>query len=320
MRLLVIGGTVFVGRAVVEAALARGDEVTVFHRGLHGRGLFDGVEEILGDRETDLDRLAGRSWDAVVDTCGFRPEHVGASAAALADSVERYVFISTVGVYRDWPTAPVPGEEAPLHESDVDDYSELKAASERAAEAAMPGRVAQVRPGTIVGPHENIGRLPWWLRRMARGGRVMAPGPPDAPIQAIDVRDLAEFSLDAPPGAYNAISEPGSATWGELLEACRQVTGGHAELVWTDPARVLAEVEEPWSELPIWPSPGLDGLFAAWPRRALEAGLRTRPLAETVRDTWAWLSGPEGDLSEWRSELRAPGLDPAIERALLAEP
>jgi nucleoside-diphosphate-sugar epimerase len=276
------------------------------------------VEEILGDRETDLGRLAGRSWDAVVDTCGFRPEHVGASAAALADAVDRYVFISTAGVYRDWPEAPIPGEEAPLHEGDEDDYSVLKAASERAAEAAMPGRVAQVRPGTIVGPHENIGRLPWWLDRMARGGAVMAPGPPDAPIQVIDARDLAEFALDAPPGAYNAIGEPGHATWGELLEACRAVTGGGAELVWTEPELVLAEVEEPWDQLPIWPSPAYPGLFGVWPRRALEAGLRTRPVAETVADTWAWLSAPDGELSEWRSELRARGLDPEIERALLA--
>jgi 2'-hydroxyisoflavone reductase len=317
MRLLVIGGTVFVGRAVVEAALARGDEVTVFHRGRHGRGLFEGVEEIFGDRETDLDRLAGRAWDAVVDTCGFRPEHVGASAAALSDAVERYVFISTAGVYRDWPVEAIPGEEAPLHEGEEDDYSVLKAASERAAEAAMPGRVAHVRPGTIVGPHENIGRLPWWLDRMARGGRVMAPGTPEAPIQLIDARDLAEFSLDAPPGAYNAIGGPGQTTWGELLEACRAVAGGRAELVWTEAARVLAAVEEPWTQLPIWPDPSYPGLFAVWPRQALQAGLRTRPVEETVRDTWAWLSAPDGELSPWRSELRAAGLDPEIERALL---
>jgi 2'-hydroxyisoflavone reductase len=313
MRLLVIGGTVFVGRAVAEAALARGDEVTLFHRGRHGRDLFDGVETILGDRTSDLDRLAGREWDAVVDTCGFRPDDVRASGRALADSVGRYVFVSTIGVYRDWPYRPVADEHAPLHEGDEDDYSVLKAACERALEAELPGRVAQVRPGTIVGPHENIGRLPWWLARMARGGRVVAPRPPDAPIQLVDVRDLASLLLDAAPGAYNAVTPPGALRWGELLETCRDVTGAHAELVWTDAERVVEVVDDSWIELPLWPPPDLPAVFAAQASPAL----RTRPVRETVADTWAWLAGPQGKLSDWRSELRAPGLSEERERELL---
>jgi 2'-hydroxyisoflavone reductase len=312
MRVLVIGGTVFVGRAVVEAALARGDDVTVFHRGLHGVEPA-GVEAVHGDRTRDLDRLAGREWDVVVDTCGFRPEHVAASARALRDAVDRYVFVSTAGVYRDWPMEPV-SVDSPLHDSDADDYSELKAACERALEAELPGRVAQVRPGMILGPHENIGRLPWWLQRMAAGGRVMAPGPPDAPIQLVDARDLAELLLDAAPGAYNAVSPVGALRWGELLEAARDVTGGGAEPVWTEPERVVSVVGESWTELPLWPPPEYPAVYA------VEASpqLRTRPLRETVADTWAWLSGPDGALSEWRSELRATGLDPERERALLA--
>ena len=215
VNVLVIGGTVFVGRAVVEAALARGDEVTIFHRGQHGRGLYD-VETILGDRRTDLGRLNGRSWDRVVDTCGFAPEDITAIDCGT------YAFVSTAGVYRDWPLEPIAGEEAALHLVG-DDYSALKAATERAADAAMPDRVAHIRPGVIVGPRENIGRLPYWLERIARGGRVLAPEPRDAPIQLIDARDLAAFCLDAPAGAFNAISRPGAWTWGELLET---VSGG----------------------------------------------------------------------------------------------
>jgi len=320
MRLLVIGGTVFVGRAVVAEALARGDEVTVFHRGRHGRDLFDGVETILGDRATDLDRLAGREWDVVVDTCGFRPEHVTASARALAEAVGRYVFVSTAGVYRDWPYRPVSDERAPLHEGDEEDYSVLKAACERALEAELPGRVVQVRPGTIVGPHENIGRLPWWLRRMAAGGEVAAPGPPEARLQLIDARDLAAWMLDmaegARAGAYNAIAPPGSTVWGELLGAAREVTGGTARLRWVDAARVEREVAEPWDALPLWPIPSLPGLYGMSGARAAEAGLRPRPVPATVEDTWAWLAAG-AELEDWRTELRATGLSAEAERALL---
>jgi nucleoside-diphosphate-sugar epimerase len=320
MRLLVIGGTVFVGRAVVEAALRRGDAVTVFHRGQHGRGLFgDRVETILGDRGADLERLRGREWDVVVDTCGFDPEAVGASARALADSVERYVFVSSAGVYRDWPVRPVAGEDAPRHERG-DDYSASKAACERALEAVVGERAVLVRPGVIVGPHENIGRLPWWLARMARGGDVLAPGPPEAPIQLIDARDLAAFALDAPPGAYNAISAPGAWTWGELLRLAREVTGGAARLVWVDGERLAPLLDEPWDQLPMWPAPQADmaAVYGVGADRAVAAGLRLRPLADTVRDTWAWLSAPGAALDDWRSELRAGGLAPERERELLA--
>ena len=315
MKLLVIGGTVFVGRATVEAALARGDEVTIFHRGQHGAELFGEVERIVGDRRTDLDKLAGRQWDTVVDTCGFEPQDVAASAQAL--DVGLYVFVSTAGVYRDWPALPIASEEAPLHQTG-DGYSELKAACERAAEAALPGRVACVRPGVIVGPHENIGRLPWWLQRMERGGRVLAPGPAEAPMQLIDARDLADFMLGlSGPGAYNAISPPGAFTWSELLRTARDVVNPEAELVWADGHAVATALDDPWSQLPMWPAPvaGLGSVYGVASDRAEAAGLRTRPLQETITDTWAWLSDG-GTLDEWRSELRAVGLDPERERAL----
>ena len=216
VKLLVIGGTVFLGRAVVAAALARDHAVTIFHRGFHNPELFPEAEHLLGDRTRDLSALLGREWDAVIDTCGFEPEHVGAAAELLADRVGHYGFVSSGSVYPEWGDVLVT-EDSPVFESDEREYGPLKAACERAAEAAMPGRVLAARAGVIVGPHENIGRLPRWLWRLAEGGEVLAPGPPDAPLQLIDARDLATWMLDmaesARGGAFNAISRPGSATW-----------------------------------------------------------------------------------------------------------
>jgi 2'-hydroxyisoflavone reductase len=320
MRLLVIGGTVFLGRAVVAAALARGHAVTIFHRGVHNPDLFPEAEHLLGDRTRDLSALRGRDWDAVIDTCGFEPEHVGAAAELLADRVAHYGFVSSGSVYPGWGEVPVT-EDSPVFESDEREYGQLKAACERAAEEAMPGRVLAARAGVIVGPHENVGRLPRWLHRLAEGGDVLAPGPPDAPIQLIDARDLAAWMLDMAAagraGAYNAIAPPGSASWGELLEAARAVTGGRAELRWADPAWVEARVEEPWTELPLWPIPSLPGLYGMAGARAAAAGLAPRPLGETVADTWAWL-GAGGTLDDWRAEVRASGLSGEAERELLA--
>jgi 2'-hydroxyisoflavone reductase len=320
MRLLVSGGTVFLGRAVVEAALARGHAVTLLHRGVHNPDLFPEAERLFGDRTRDLSLLLGREWDAVIDTCGFEPEHVRASAELLADAVGHYGFVSSGSAYRGWPDEPV-SEDSPLFESGEREYGPLKAACERAAEAAMPGRVLAARAGVIVGPHENIGRLPRWLHRCAEGGEVLAPGPPDAPLQLIDARDLAAWMLDMAEGgcagAYNAISEPGSATWGELLEAVREVTGGGAELRWADPAWIEERVQEPWDALPLWPIPSLPGLYGMSGARAAAAGLAPRPLGETVADAWDWLASG-GVLEDWRSELRASGLSGETERGLLA--
>ena len=320
MRLLVIGGTVFLGRAVAEAALARENEVTLFHRGRHGADLFPAAEHLFGDRTHDLSALEGREWDAVIDTCGFEPEHVGAAARLLAGAVGHYGFVSSGSAYPGWPDVPV-DEGSPVHEGDEREYGPLKAACERAVEAALPARALLARAGVIVGPHENVGRLPWWLQRLAAGGDVVAPGPPEAPIQLIDARDLAAWMLDMAErgegGAYNAIAPPGSATWGGLLEAACEVTGRRAKLHWADPALVERTVEDPWEELPLWPIPSLPGLYGMSGVRAAGAGLTPRPLAETVADTWAWLASG-GELADWRSEVRASGLSGETERTLLA--
>jgi nucleoside-diphosphate-sugar epimerase len=318
VRTLVIGGTVFLGRAVVEAALARGDDVTYFHRGHHGRGLHPDAREVLGDR---ADGVPDGEFDTVIDTCGFDAETVGASARALADRAAHYTFVSSASVYRDWPDQPV-DEDSPVFDGDEDAYGPAKAAAERAAEAAMPGRVLHVRAGLIVGPHENIGRLPRWLRRMEQGGDVLAPGPADAGVQWIDARDLAEWMLAlgarGQAGVYNAVAPPGWASWGAVLQACRDAVNRSAALIWMDGARVAAALEDPWTQLPIWPAPGSDELYDVDTRRAEAAGLRIRPLAETVADTWAWLRDG-GELSGWRDEVRGEGLDAARERALLDE-
>ena len=320
MKLLVIGGTVFLGRAVVEQALARDCEVTIFHRGVHGSGIFGSeVESLIGDRTQDLSALKGRSWDAVIDTCGFEPEHVAESGKLLADAVEHYGFVSSGSAYRDWPDKPV-DEDSEVFDSDEREYGPLKAACERALEAALPGRVLVARSGVIVGPNENIGRLPWWLRRIAAGGDVLAPGPEDAPMQLIDARDLAAWMLDMAGarsvGAYNAIAPRGSAKWGELLGACLEAVGSDAELVWVDAEDVESNVEEPWDALPLWPIPSLAGLYGMSGERAAEVGLVPRALSETVADTWAWLRAG-ADLGDWRREVQVDGLSAERERELL---
>lgn len=323
MRLLVIGGTVFVGRAVVEEALARGHEVTVFHRGRSNPGLFEDVEELIGDRSSDVEALVGREWDAVVDTCAFSSADIETVAGAVAESVGHYVLVSTIGVYTDWPAEPIADESAPVHEDDGDGYERGKAAAERAAESRLPGRVMHARAGVIVGPHEYVGRLPWWLNRMADGGRVPAPGPPQAPLQLIDVRDLAAYMVSAcerrTAGPRNLVAPPGAFAWAELLEACHEVTGSGAELVWVDGHRVAELVEDPWVHLPLWPIPGRDSraIYLARSDRAIGEGLAIRPLVETVADTWRALLA-EGLESGWRTEVRVAGLDREREAELLA--
>jgi len=326
MRVLVLGGTVFAGRAVVEEALRRGHSVTIFHRGEHGADAFgDAVERILGDRnqEAHLKRLKGRLFDVAVDMCGFNGRAVGASARLLADSCERYVFVSSGSVYTGWPERPV-DESSEVFADPVEGdghYGEGKAAAERAAEAAMPGRVVHSRSGLIVGPHENIGRLPFWLRRMARGGEVLAPGQPGRPVQWIDARDHAGFLLDAPPGTFNVVSPPRPFTMGSVLAACAEATGAGARLVWVSDDALLEAGIEPWTQVPMWTPdrPEWAFAYAVDSSRALASGLRIRPVEETVNDTWDWMRSISDPAREgaYRVEFRAKDLDPALEAGLL---
>ncbi|MEU8920560.1 NAD-dependent epimerase/dehydratase family protein [Kitasatospora sp. NPDC048545] len=326
MRLLLLGGTKFVGRVIAEEALARGWEVTALNRGTQPAP--EGVRVLQGDRtaEAGLAALGTGEWDAVVDTWSWAPAAVRDSARALKGRVGHYAYVSSRSVY-DYPLVAGAGESAPVVASSPDltgevPYAEAKRGAELALEAEYGEQALLARAGLILGPHENIGRLPWWLDRIARGGPVLAPGPRGLALQYIDVRDLAAWILDASAarlgGPYNLVSPSGHATTGELLEACVRVTGSDAELRWTDPERILAAGVEPWTELPIWLAPGelYDFLHTGSVERAVAAGLRCRPVAETVEDTWAWLR-TIGGAAPLRSDRVRVGLDPEREAALL---
>ncbi|MGX1130206.1 2'-hydroxyisoflavone reductase [Streptomyces glaucescens] len=330
MRLLVLGGTEFVGRAVVDAALDRGWEVTVFHRGRHAAP--DGVRALHGDRTAPdgLAALADGEWDAVVDTWSAAPRAVRDAARLLRGRAARYVYVSSCSVY-DW--APPAGytEDARLVEgaepdAEQTEYARDKRGGELAAlDAFGADRTLLVRAGLIIGPYENVGRLPWWLTRTARGGPVLAPGPRDLPVQYVDVRDLAEWILGGVEqelsGPYNLISPRGHATIGTLLEACARVTGGAAELRWTAPELILEAGIEPWTQLPVWVPPNSDlheALHCADVSRAVAAGLRCRPVEETVADTWSWLR-ELGGVAPIRPDRPQKRLDPDTEAKVLAQ-
>ncbi|WP_333768707.1 NAD-dependent epimerase/dehydratase family protein [Streptomyces sp. IBSBF 2435] len=321
MRLLMLGGTGFVGQATAEAAVKRGWEVTVFHR---GRGQVpDGVAAVvIGDREGDLGGLAAGEWDAVVDTWSAAPAVVEASARALAGRVGRYAYVSSRSVHV-YPSPAGADETAPVVAGGGEDYAQLKRGGEIAVTESYGDAALLLRAGLILGPYEDVGRLPWWLNRTARGGRVLAPGPRDLPLQYIDVRDLADWTLEALTaglgGAYGLVSPSGHATMGSFLDACVQETGGAAELVWADPGTVIAAGIEPWTDLPVWCPPGEmhDAMHRGNVSKALGAGLTCRAVEETVADTWAWLRSLTGPPPQ-RSDRPVLGLDPEVERRVLA--
>jgi len=310
VRLLLIGGTRFLGRHVAAAALARGHHVTLFHRGRTQPGLFPECERILGDRETDLERLDGRSWDAVVDTCGFVPRVVGETTRRLAGRIGHYTFVSSISVYAD----PVPvgaDESAPLAEladPAVETitgatYGGLKALCERAADEALPGRALHVRAGLLVGPWDYTDRFSYWVRRFAAGGDVVVPDAPAQPVQWIDARDAAGWIVRA---AESGVTGPVNLTGPRTPETLRgfldRVEQGVGDPAARAPVRrvpvapefLAARGVQPWMELPIW-APDAEGFLSISIRRALELGLELRPLADTVRDTREWLEGEGRD-------------------------
>ncbi|MEU7554891.1 NAD-dependent epimerase/dehydratase family protein [Streptomyces sp. NPDC044571] len=325
MKLLMLGGTEFVGRAITDDALDRGWEVTLFHRGHHAGP--PGTSAVHGDRTVpgSLDALAEGKWDLVVDTWSGAPTAVRDSARLLSGRAGRYAYISSRSVYA-YPAPAGMGEDGPLVEGSPDAdslaYAEDKRGGELAALDAFGDRALLVRAGLIMGPYENVGRLPWWLNRAARGGPMVAPGPRDLPLQYIDVRDLARWTLDAAVaghgGPYNLVSPVGHATMGSFLEACVAATGGAAELRWTDPALIAAAGIEPWTELPVWLPEGElhDYMFGGNVAKAQAAGLTCRPVEETVADTWAWLRSLGGVVPQ-RPDRPRKGITEEQEAALL---
>lgn len=327
MKVLLLGGTVFLGRHLVDALQARGHEVTLFNRGRSDAALLGEFEQLRGDRalgEHGLAALRGRRWDAAIDTCGFVPRIVAASAALLRDAVSHYTFVSSISVYADFSrpgldeTAPIAPLADPASEDVPAHYGALKAACERVVERHFPGRAFIVRPGLIVGPHDPTGRFTYWVERAARGGAMLAPGSADAAVQFIDARDLADWIVRAVDrrvvGTYNATGRP--VPFGEVLDACIRAAGGAAAPVWVGAEFLRAHGVAPWTELPLWVGAEDAGIHAVDVARAFAAGLATRPVDDTVRATLAWLhSGGAG-----RSSARHPpaGLAPAREQALLA--
>lgn len=329
-RLLVLGGTGFVGPAVVDEALAREWDVTVLNRGT--RPVPEGVTALQGDRTAPggLSALDEGHWDVVVDTWAAAPTAVRDTAAALADRADRFVYISSRSVYR-WPIPAGADERAPTVAASPDDgdveYPQAKAGGELAATATFGDRTLLARAGLILGPREDIGRLPWWLTRIADGGRVLAPGPIDVGVQFIDARDLARFVATAAErglsGPYDLVSPVGHATLRDVLEACVAVTGSGAELQWTAPGTILAAGVQPWTDLPIWLPPGEshDAMHGSDVSKAVAAGLRCRPVVDTVADTWAWLRSLDAPFAQPdRDYVQPVGLDRNVETRLLAQP
>ena len=339
MKILILGGTRFLGRHLVTAALARNHEVTLFNRGNHRCAEFKDVETIQGDRNSDLAKLQGRRWDAVIDTCGHLPRTVRESTEALSHSVDRYVFISSISVYSDVSyygvnesaaTKTLTSEQ--LEEANAIDlsgesvnygamYGGLKALCEQAAEEVLPNRVLIIRPGLIIGSYDYSDRFTYWVARVARGGEILAPGRPGRYIQLIDVRDLAEWIVRMverqETGVYNANGLAETLTMERALEECRSVSESDASFAWVDDNFLMEEKVVPWSEMPLWlpeeAAPYMKGFMFINCRKAVDSGLTFRPLTDTIKDIISWRGA-----SRLNEELKA-GLNPDKEQALLGK-
>ena len=336
MKILILGGTAFLGRHLVDAALAGGHEVTVFNRGRHDAPR-RGVEWLLGDRANNLSALAGLRWDAVVDTSGYVPSQVRVSAVQLAGQVAHYTFVSTLSVYASSTQGPVDesgaleqvpperlkaleaivpeGAVTALHYGDM--YGGLKALCERAVQDVMGGRAFIVRPGLIVGPYDYTDRFTYWVSRVARGGEVLAPGDPQRSRRFIDVRDLSEWILASivanRNGIYNATGPDYDLTMGRVLDECQKVSGSDAQFTWVDDDFLVAHGADPWIGVPLWvPRTESPPSLRATYDRAQKEGLRYRPLADTIRDTLEW------DRTRPADRQRQAGIPSAQERALLS--
>ena len=334
--MLILGGTRFLGRAVVETALARGHDVTLFNRGETNPDLYPQVEKLRGNRNGDLGALAGRDWDVVVDTSGYVPRVVRASSELLADHAGHYVFVSSISVYGDFSEVAREDETPLIRIDDTSDeslegdrYGGFKALCEQVVADVFPGRSARVRAGLIVGANDPTGRFTYWPTRVARGGEVLAPGRKGRQVQFIDVRDLGAWLVhlgeQKVSGTFNATGPEPPITMGELLETCRAVSGSRARITWVDEDFLREHEVGEWMQLPLWIAETGD---PAWRRfqevdvsRAVAAGLRFRMVADTVRDTleWALVTGDPGAPLASGIDIGEAGMDPEREAELLTE-
>ena len=336
MKILILGGTRFLGRAFVEEALNRGHEVTLFNRGTN-KELFPEVEQLIGDRNGGVSSLENRKWDVVVDTCGFSPHHIRNVGEVLTDNIEHYIFISSLSAYKDWIPhhikedyilQPEPTEEQikAVENGEVSPYEyygALKVLCEKEAEEYWPRRVLHVRAGLLSGMFDYTDRLPYWIQRVAKGGKVLVPGRKDRPVQIVDIKDVANWGLNMAEnknaGIFNVTGPNYDLTMEELLNTCKKVTHSDAEFVWVDESFMSEHNVQPWTEMPLWipETFPLDGETKPWKggfsisvENAVKEGLTFRRIGETVTDENEWMKSTD----EW--ELKA-GISGEREKELL---
>lgn len=336
MEILILGGTRFLGPALVDNALGRGHVVTLFNRGRTNPHLYPELEKLEGDRDPEvgdgLRALEGGTWDAVIDTSGYVPRHVRASARLLKDNVRQYVFISSISVYPlavfekigvDESTPVATLEDESIEEVNASTYGALKALCEQAAEAAMPGRATRIRPGLIVGPRDNTDRFTYWPVRIHRGGEVLAPQPHDRAVQIIDVRDLAGWAItmieNGHAGTYNATGPASRLSMAEMLYGCRAAFSvDDIRFTWVDSQFLEQNQVQSWMELPLWtPAGQMPGFGAVSIEKAREMGLTFRPLANTARDTLEWHAGERKEGYDFGARPGLGGMRAERERELL---
>ena len=329
MRILILGGGAFVGRALVEASVSRGHQVTTVTRtALPESATYDHVESIFSDRtKADaFDFAKNWKWDAVFDTWATAPNVVQKSVNALRDHVPYYSYVSSCSVYNEDPLPNGVNEDSPVADAEPSAEGTNYASDKRGAELAILegfGSNASffARAGIILGPYEIPGRLPWWLNRIARGGEVLAPGPRDLGLQYIDARDLASWMVACAEqnvsGAFNSISPVNHSTISDLLDACRLTTKSDAHFTWVSPKFLLENEVQPWTEMPIWVSPESYGIFAINTSKAAAVGLHCRPMLETVVDTWTAMQNEEQP--QLNERMTAPGISADKEASVLAK-
>lgn len=339
MKVLILGGTRFLGKALVEEGLNRGHEITLFNRG-NNKEVFSEVEQLIGDRDGDVSQLKNRKWDVVMDTCGFAPHQMKKVAAVLGKTIEHYTYISSISVYKDWVPSNISENyhlQSMPHDrlngilKDVEEgrispyehYGALKVLCEAEAEKYWPGRVLHIRAGQLVGPFDYTDRLPYWVQRVAEGGKIVVPGRPERPIQLLDVRDIATWVFDMvqkkKAGTFNVTGPDYELSMEELLNTCKAVANRDAEFVWVDEQFASDHKVQPWSEMPLWIPENfpLEGETEPWKmsisiKKALDAGLSFRPLEETIRDVYQWVG-------ERQDSKRKTGISREKEQELLDE-
>ncbi len=305
MNLLVIGGTVFLGRHIVEYALSRGHSVTLFNRGQHNPGLFPEIEKIHGDRKNDFDLLKDREWDAVIDTCGYLPDDISKVGSVLKDSVGKYIFISSISVYKNFEVVGIdenydllqlPTDDSP-GEFKMENYGALKALCEKEVMKLFPENYVNVRSGLIVGPNDPTDRFTYWIHRVRSGGKVLAPGDGSSLVQFIDVRDLASWAVrmaeNGKSGDYNATGPENPLTIKELLLECQKLCNPDSELIWVSEKFIQENNVQPWMDLPVWipdSNPDFKGFSKVNIDKALRQGLTFLKLDETIMSTLQYLN------------------------------